>query len=101
MRLSFRLDRTALLTALVFALAAAACRMVLTQTETRSQLLVMFAMLGAAELAPRYAGGRRSRIGGFALNCAAVFVAVLLVKFILEGRPHLHPAMAALSRLLG
>ena len=101
LRGAVRLDRADVLTALVLALAAAACRALLTGIQTRWQLLVSYLILIAYEFGRRRQGSGRRGVASLALNGFAVTFAMLAVKFATEGRPHLHAVLSALHRLFG
>ena len=71
--------------AAMFFAAAAITRAILTETESRGQMLGFAALAAAYELISRPALGITPRLSGFAINAGVAIIAVLAIRWQLEG----------------
>lgn len=74
--------------AVAFAAAAALCRSLLRETETRWQITVFAILVITAELFVRRWFGLSPSLRRAGINLLAVIAAMIAVKLMIEGPPH-------------
>ena len=79
------LTRHAYRVAILFAGTGLVSRFLLRQTETRWQIIAFWLAIALYQLVLRPAFGRRLSLASFALDIAAVTVAIVAMKVAIEG----------------